>query len=184
MADMPFRALAHLCEQIGSERFAALIDPANTGRVKRFADELVGVFVLEVNYNLAFEAMIAAGRYDWADQSITAEYFPVSQTGSAKYEAVLVHLDRDASTEEAKVEITQRGLIPASPADLFAFGAKYPDEQRKYPIVALGQSWFDLGLSFFPCLWVVGRGRYLDMRHGRGGWRGACRFLALRKISS
>ncbi len=35
-----FRKLAHLQEQLGEERFQALLDPANTGKVKQFCDEL------------------------------------------------------------------------------------------------------------------------------------------------
>lgn len=36
-----FRAMAHLLEQLGDERFAALIDSGNTGKVKEFCDALV-----------------------------------------------------------------------------------------------------------------------------------------------
>ncbi len=36
-----FRKLAHLAEQLGGERFAALIDSGNTGKVREFCDGLV-----------------------------------------------------------------------------------------------------------------------------------------------
>mgnify|MGYP000898400436 FL=1 len=36
-----FRAMAHLLEQLGDERFAALINSANTGKVKELCDALV-----------------------------------------------------------------------------------------------------------------------------------------------
>ncbi len=36
-----FRATAHLSEQLGDERFAALISSDNTGKVKKFCDELI-----------------------------------------------------------------------------------------------------------------------------------------------
>lgn len=36
-----FRKLAHLQEQLGPERFAALIDSGNTGKIKEFCDNLV-----------------------------------------------------------------------------------------------------------------------------------------------
>ncbi|MDP2631915.1 MAG: hypothetical protein Q8P30_04095 [Candidatus Uhrbacteria bacterium] len=35
------RAMAHLLDQLGDERFAALIDSANTGKVKELCDALV-----------------------------------------------------------------------------------------------------------------------------------------------
>jgi len=39
MSDL--RKLSHLQEQLGNERFAALIDSGNTGQVKEFCDKLV-----------------------------------------------------------------------------------------------------------------------------------------------
>ena len=36
-----FRAMSHLLEQLGDERFAVLIDSGNTGKVKCFCDTLV-----------------------------------------------------------------------------------------------------------------------------------------------
>ncbi len=36
-----FRKLAHLEEQVGHERFVALIDSGNTGKVKEFCDQLL-----------------------------------------------------------------------------------------------------------------------------------------------
>ena len=36
-----FRQLAHLAEQLGDERFHALIDSGNTGKVRAFCDKLV-----------------------------------------------------------------------------------------------------------------------------------------------
>jgi len=38
---MIFRALAHLEEQLGKERFRVLIDSGNTGKVKDFCDGLI-----------------------------------------------------------------------------------------------------------------------------------------------
>jgi len=141
-------------------------------------------FIIEVIYGLAFEAMVAAGHYDHRNPDITEEHFPTLKRGTVKYEAVLVHLNRNASTDEAKAEIERRGLIPASLTELLAFGVKYPDEQRKYPIVAIGQAWRVLDYSYFPCLWDDGRGRCLNLRHVGVGWFGFCLFLALREISS
>lgn len=138
---------------------------------------------LEVNYDLAFEAMVAAGHYDYCNLDITAERFPNKATGVKRYEPVLVHLGRNASTMEALAEIKRLGLIPASAAELLAYGAKNPEEQRKYPIVALDQVWRGLVDSFFPCLWSVDRVRVLGLRYDDDDWDDYCRFLALREVS-
>ncbi|MFA6132048.1 MAG: hypothetical protein WC702_03235 [Patescibacteria group bacterium] len=138
--------------------------------------------VLEVNYDLAFEAMVAAGHYNCRDMDVTAEHFPNKSTGVIKYEPVLVYLGR-ASTNEALHEIEQLGVIPASAAELLAYGAKCPEEQRNYPIVALGQAWRRHGRLFFPCLYRGDRERRLYIDHGADDWDAHCRFLALRKVS-
>lgn len=91
-----------------------------------------------------------------------------------------VHMDRDALTVEVLAEMDRRGLRPALYEELLGFAEKYPDEQRKYPIVALGSEtvvdsdrsvaslsgggWGGLGLD-----WVA------------GSWLDRCRFLAVRK---
>lgn len=148
------------------------------------AGRLAVDFIIEVVYGLVFEAMVAAGHYDYRNSDITEAHFPTLKRGTTKFEAVLVHLARSASTKEDLAEIERRGLIPASAAELLAFGAKYPDEQREYPIVAIGQSWRNLGHSFFPCLCFDGRERRLTLLHDGRGWSDFCRFLALREIPS
>ena len=40
-----FRATAHLQEQLGETRWAALIDPANTGKIKDLCDKLVAAAI-------------------------------------------------------------------------------------------------------------------------------------------
>jgi len=74
------------------------------------------------------------------------------------------------------------GLCPATLQELCAFGEKYPDIKREFPVVALGSVYVDLGgRRVVPCLgfWLAGRELYLS---GWGGeWFPVCRFLAARK---
>lgn len=46
MVESPFRALAHLVEQIGEDGFAALISSDNTGKVKEFVMSLLKVITM------------------------------------------------------------------------------------------------------------------------------------------
>ena len=92
-----------------------------------------------------------------------------------------VHLDRDASTDEVLAEMDRRGLRPALYEELLGFAEKYPDEQRKYPIVALGSETRVVGSRGVAYLWDDDRGRSLDLDWVDYGWVGYCRFLAVRK---
>ena len=92
-----------------------------------------------------------------------------------------VHMDRDASTDEVLAEMDRRGLRPALYEELLGFAEKYPDEQRKYPIVALGSGTDVGGLRDVAYLWSDGDGRGLDLRWIGLGWRDDYRFLAARK---
>lgn len=92
-----------------------------------------------------------------------------------------VHLDRDASTDEVLAEMDRRGLRPALYEELLGFAEKYPDEQRKYPIVALGSETRVHGYRYVAYLWIDDDGRSLHLNWVDLDWYGDCRFLAVRK---
>jgi len=140
------------------------------------------IFPVTVDYTKSLDEMIKAGGYDWKNEDITAERFPVKGEGTAERKLVLVHLGRDATTDEALAEMKRRGLKPAGIEDLLAFGAEYPDEQRKLLIIVLASSWVDAdGRRGFPDLDEDAGLREFDLRWNWDGlrWRGDCRFLAL-----
>jgi hypothetical protein len=72
----------------------------------------------------------------------------------------------------------------ATLAELLAFGAKYPDAQRKNPIVALASVAWVGGFRGVACLCEDGSGRCLSLRLGwwDDGWRSHFRFLRVRKL--
>ncbi|MEK7384088.1 MAG: hypothetical protein AAB262_12495 [Elusimicrobiota bacterium] len=92
-----------------------------------------------------------------------------------------VHMDRDASTDEVLAEMDRKGLRPALYEELLGFAEKYPDEQRKFPIVALGSEADVSCLRHVAFLWDDDDGRHLDLIWVDGDWDGDCRFLAVRK---
>jgi hypothetical protein len=126
--------------------------------------------------------MVKAGRYDWKNDDITSKFFPdVGPVG--EYELVLVHLNRDASTEEVLAELRRLGLEPAFIGMLLAFGEKYPEIQREFPVVGLGSVCVNSnGNRFSPYLNQDGRGRVLHLRWFGNDWFVHCRFLAFRKV--
>ena len=137
---------------------------------------------LTVNYGLGLKAMIAAGLYDWVNDDITAKRFPVKGEGVAEFETKLFQFD-GISSENAIKEIEAQGWQVASIEHLLAFGAANPDEQRKYPIIALGSVGEVDGNRRVPGLDGGGSKRDLRLRWWGGGWGSRCRFLAVRRLS-
>ena len=140
---------------------------------------------LRVNYGLTLEQMIAAGKYDWGCDDITAKRFSIEGVGTGEFEAKLFHFDRYIPSDHAKSLIEEAGYEPAKIEHLLAFGAAYPDEQWKYPIVALGSvgEIAGFGFRFVPCLCGFRFRRDLSMDWWSGGWDSNCRFLVVRRSS-
>jgi hypothetical protein len=154
--------------------------------IVKIADLIVGaraeVFKVVVDYSQTLADMIAAGKYDWVNSDITQEHFPVKGEGKVESELVLVHLNRTASTEEVLKELDNRGLQPATIAELLAFGAKYPDKQKEFPIIALGSVWQPPhGHRLVAYLHEHASDRHLYLFWYERGWPGSSRFLASRK---
>lgn len=141
--------------------------------------------LLSVDYSQTFEQMIADGHYDWKNDDITAKRFPLSGKGIEEMEFKEFHFDLDIESDDAKTRIEQEDRtnpwMPAKIEYLLAFGKKFPDKQRQYPIVALGSVCkvrSNRGVAY-----LVGHdvNRDLDLRRWDDRWGRICRFLAVRK---
>lgn len=115
-----------------------------------------GIFPTKVNYDLSMESLMAQGNYGWKNSDINSKHFQTARKGEATLNLEVVHLNQQLASEEVIAELKKRGLRPAEIHELLFFGAQYPDEQRKYSIVALGSVW--------------------------RGWHGSYRFLAVREF--
>ena len=134
-----------------------------------------------VNRDLSLAEMISAGKYDWVNDDITAERFPIKGGMVAETSFELVHLDRNIESDEAVEELAMHGLRPADLAELIAFGAAFPEEQRQYPIVGLGSV---AGLGSDRCVvYLDGNDSELNLFLSRWDviWDAGYRFLAVRK---
>lgn len=136
-----------------------------------------------VDYSQPIAEMVRAGKYDYVNSDITDKRFPKKQnSGAVETSPDLVHLNKVVSTDEALRELNARGLRPATLEELLAFGAAYPEEQRKFSIVGLGSSWLDpLGHRRVPVLWGNSSGRDLSLYWREDDWNSGYRFLAIRK---
>ena len=136
---------------------------------------------LVVDRKRTLEEVIAAGRYNYANPDINSSSCP-SMRAETIGDATIFHFDEELTTDEILDLLDKMGYRAADVFELCAFGEKYPDEQRKYPILALGQDVQDSrGSVCVACLrgWFGSRRLFLSLRDGR--WLRVCRVLAFRK---
>ncbi len=135
------------------------------------------------DYALTFASLLAEGDYGYKNPNITPVNFPgVCISG---FDAVPVSFNREIGSDEAVREMDQMGLRPATMLELLAFGAKFPDIQRKFPIVELASSWVAPG--GYRCVGVLDRWsdrRKVFLADWAYDWHAASRFLAVRKEES
>ncbi len=164
----------------GDEDLQRLISDARLA--KRVAKIIVDkVFIVVVDYGQTLEEMIRAGRYDFVDSDIKAEHFPIRGEGKVQRSLVLVDLGYwPIGISDVLDECKRRGLRPAGIEDLLAFGATFPEAQCKFIIMALGSIRRQGNYHFIPCLSGHKGWRELSSNMHGHGWRGRCRFLAIR----
>jgi len=141
---------------------------------------------LSVDYSRTLEAMITACGYYWWNSDITAKRFLVRGEGIEQSEAKIFIVDRNMSSALIVEMIKAAGWDPSKVEHLIAFGEKYPEEQRKYPIIALGSVAKIGGYLGAPRLYWAGTGRSLGLYWWDVdcSWNVGHRFLAVRKPSS
>ena len=145
---------------------------------------LYDVFRLMVDYGQSLEQMIDAGRYDYANNDITTKRFPIKGEGKVEFEGRYFHFNRTTSSKNAIAAMKEAGWEPANIEHLLVLGEKYPDEQRKFPIIGLGSVAEVDGDRSVPCLDRSDSGRNLYLSWFGHDWDGSCRFLAVRNKAS
>jgi hypothetical protein len=157
--------------------------------LERFADVMVAAaskqretFPVAVNYDLSVEDAIQVGDCQAVHCEINARNFPCTRSGQAALEVVLVRFEHRMRSEEVLHELDKEGLRAAELPEFLAFGAKYPDVQRKFSVAGLGSVWRDRrGYRNVPCLYEASEGRYLDLHWWDDAWYSHTRFVAVPK---
>lgn len=180
---------------LSTEEFQAFLESGEfTDLLQKFKCR-VNKVIVTLNGGLSHHDVVAAGRYDWVNDTIRQQN-PQDLTsskpngsadpyrGSQEVELHLVPIDRDMTTEQVCQELDKRGLRAATFRELCALGAAHPELQRQFPIVALGSGWRrSVGGVNVPVLGGNGRTRSLDLFWGNPSnrWSGHYRFLAVSK---
>lgn len=99
-------------------------------------------FPITVDYSRTLMQMLEAGKYEWLPENFNFEQFnikiPDDKKGKEELRAYLVSTEAELDGKTALVWLDENGLRPATIPELLAFGEKYPEEQRKFQIIALG----------------------------------------------
>mgnify|MGYP001567436333 FL=1 len=185
-ADKLIRALRQ--RNVSDEQIHSLVTDEGEIPVGKIAETLAecfnaakNVFSVVVDYAHTLSKMIQDGHYDSVNDDITADHFPVSGEGVVEVKLELVHFDRVMESDDVLKELDKAGLRPATLAELLAFGAKYPELQRQFPIIALGAVWQRRGSRRGVPALCSSSGRLLALVYFARRWYGPYRFLAFRK---
>lgn len=139
--------------------------------------------LLTVPADVSFAERIARGQYDWINDNLTEKRFPVTADQIGEFEWKLFHFDCNISSEEAIRHMKKEGYDAGAIGHILVFGEQYPEEQRKYPIIALGSVALLVLRRGVPALWGGGGGRELRLLWFGFDWSPGYRFLGVRKRS-
>lgn len=137
-------------------------------------------FPITIDFNLTLEQMITECGCDYNNPNIATANFQITGNGKVEEEIILIHFNRDIGSEEAIEEMWELGLEPAGLVHAPAFGKKFPDKQREFPIVFLGSSCVIGGHRYVPYLSRHDSERDLDLYYFSYDWLDCCRFAAVR----
>lgn len=148
------------------------------------SDELKGEreFTLAVSAEESFDQFMKDGKYDWRNDWITKDRFPIHKSTPGTRQIVLLHFGRDISTADALKEGAKRGLKRPTYEDCFRFGAQHPEIQREFPVIFLHEPVRGPdGYESVVCLDRNGAKRSLDLSWFGNVWHDRCRFAFVRE---
>jgi hypothetical protein len=143
------------------------------------------VFTIIVGDRRSAAELLAIGNYDWignyARQFVEGKQLRLAEA-TEEVDLVLVEFDHDLTSEAVLAKFRELGLVRPTEEDALRFGAKFPAEQTKYPLVFLHPSVMgpDGRLSVLALSGSEERGRGLRFAWSGGRWSRGERFVARR----
>lgn len=140
---------------------------------------------ITVSPKLTLAERVMAGKYDWRNNDIDESCFLHDSTVVGEWECDLYghHAEHTVSSEDVKSFAEVDGWEIAKAEHLLAFGSTYPDEQRKFFVIALGS--VGVMRSGHRCVVVlhqeVGQ-RIVTYCPYNSNWGSRQRFLRVRRV--
>src|SRR3989338_1983059 len=128
--------------------------------LSKTAAKISNVFEILCKGQYIASELIRRGKYDWVNDQITDERFPIFEHATATRKIEFVEYDHDPTSEEVLKDFTSRGLKRPTYEDGFYFGIQHKEEQRKHLIVFLHEPVQDSDGSL-----------YVLVLDGYSGWR-------------
>lgn len=169
--------------------FASGLATADNRATENSVPESVPVAYLEVSdvdYSRSLSSLIKNGHYQFVNPYISTGRVPVGGEGKVRVHFEVVEIDHPADLRVVLEKIAQRGLRPATLAELLVYGLENPEKQVESPVVALGSRWqLRYSGEYYPYLGNDSAGRTLDLlwnESARTRWNSNYRFLAVREV--
>ncbi|MFA6551472.1 MAG: hypothetical protein WCV41_03025 [Patescibacteria group bacterium] len=148
----------------------------------KFVTAPQNIFNLVIKSGRATEEVISAGKYDWVNEYITSQNFPLRLQQDGEVAIELLKFDHNVSSEEVIEEARKRGLERPTYETALFFGEQHPEEQRKHPIVFLHEPWQSPGSrGRVLVLYSSSPGRILDLLWFCSCWDRDYMFAFVRK---
>lgn len=142
-------------------------------------------FLADVNYHQSYANLLNAGKYGWAGENMDPFFMlrvkPKAVGGIATIYFAVVQFNNVISIESAVDILKQKGWRLAVIDEMLVFGAKYTEEQKKYPIISLSKiGSIGFGNKVVGYIYNGKRGRELNYAMPHSYWfTNAFRFLAV-----
>lgn len=140
---------------------------------------------LVVDYTETVKQSISDNNFDWKNEDVNDENFPIPLEMVGKKVEIFVKLFYfycDISPDEAIAKMNEAGCRPANLMELLALGSLFPDLQRESPIVAFGSVWRLTNIRrFAPYLSEFNKRRGLSLGWFNGVWHAHVCFLGVYK---
>lgn len=145
---------------------------------------LVKTLTVTCHGNATATQLSQLGKYDWSDDRITDEHFPIPPHTPVMDELELFQFDYYVSWDEMLAERTRRNLGEPSPEHGLSLGIQHPDEQRAHPIVITHEPIRDrYGRPSVLVLCCDANGRKLERFDTRHRWDPDYVFAGVRKVA-
>ena len=126
--------------------------------------------------------LVEAGHYDWANEYINSQNFPIRFHEPDEAHVVFLWFDHSSTSEEVLAVAEKQGLVRPTYEDALQLGIQYPEEQRKGPIVFLHEPWLNPGgLRYVVVLDGHASSRDLFLYFFDSRWSHHSRFAFFRK---
>jgi len=105
--------------------------------LSKIAEKIGYVFKIVCQGSYTASELIRRGKYNWVNDQITDERFPIAEHAPTPRKIELVEFDYDPTSEEVLKDFRRRGLKRPTYEDGLYLGIQHPEEQKKRPIVFL-----------------------------------------------